>query len=135
METLFRGLALCCLFCSTVRRALDCVKVFPISIVELSHGCVSDCGSDSVGGEEYSVNVCEIIVIVSEHCRYRSGIICNGRSVIDPAYLAYQFPCHSALDQMSLAGDGIPVPRKLSIPRRRSGTNRRVFGKDLFMNL
>jgi hypothetical protein len=36
---------------------VDCVKVFPISIVELSQGCVSDCGSDSVGGEGYSENV------------------------------------------------------------------------------
>ena len=36
---------------------VDCVKVFPVSMVELSQGCVSDCGSDSVGGEGYSANV------------------------------------------------------------------------------
>jgi hypothetical protein len=34
---------------------VDCVKVFPVLIVELSQGCVS--GSDSVGGEGYSANV------------------------------------------------------------------------------
>jgi len=61
-ETLLPGLALCCLFCSTSvarRQAIrvDCIKVFPISIVELSQGYVNDCGSDCVGGEGYSANV------------------------------------------------------------------------------
>lgn len=36
---------------------VDCIKVFPISIVELSQGYVNDCGSDCVGGEGYSANV------------------------------------------------------------------------------
>lgn len=80
---------------------VDSVKVFPISIVELSQGYVSDCGSDSVGGEGYSANV-----FVRSPLLYISRV---------PIFLPL------TLDQISLAGDGIPVPRKLSISKR-SGT-------------
>ena len=36
---------------------MNYVNVFPIPIIELSHGCVSDRGSDSVGEEEYFASV------------------------------------------------------------------------------
>ena len=60
IETLLPGLALLFVLLSVARRQathVNSVKVFPISIVELSQGCVSDCGSDSVGGEGHSANV------------------------------------------------------------------------------
>lgn len=54
------GLVVCFAQLFVARRQaihMDSVKVFPISIIELSQGYVSNCGSDSMGGEGYSANV------------------------------------------------------------------------------
>jgi hypothetical protein len=137
-ETLLPSLALCCSFCSTVRRAsasihVDCVKVFPVLIVELSQGCVS--GSDSVGGEGYSANVfVRSPFTVSKHCHYRSGILCNGRSVVGPTYLAYQFSCHLLLIKFLWRETGFQCHGS-SQSLKGQVPSRRVLGKDLFVNL
>ena len=50
----------CSVQLSVVRRQaihVDYVQNFPVPIIELSHGCVSDRGSDSVGEEEYFASV------------------------------------------------------------------------------
>lgn len=111
---------------------MNYVNVFPIPIIELSHGCVSDRGSDSVGEEEYFASV-----FMRSSLLYLStvGIV----QVLfameeDPAYLAYQFSCHSTLDQLSFAGEGFQCHGSFQ-SLRRSGTGRRALGKDLFMNL
>lgn len=100
---------------------VDCVKVFPVSIVELSQGCVSDCGSDSVGGEGYSANVFvrSPLPYLSLSLSFRHSLQWKKRCW--PYISRVPIFLSPTLDQISLAGDGIPVPRKLSIPKR-SGT-------------
>lgn len=135
METLLPGLASRCLLLRRQAIHVDYVNVFPIPIIELSHSCVNDRGSDSVGEEEYfasvfmrssllylsTVGIVQVLFAMEE--TLLTLHISRTSFLITPLLINFLsrgtgFQCHGSSQSL-----------------RRSGTGRRALGKDLFINL
>ena len=115
---------------------VDYVKVFPISIVEPSQGCVSDCGSDSVGGEEYSANI-----FVRSPLPYLSTVgIVQAFFAMEEALLTLHishtnFLVTPLLIKLLWREMGFQCHGSSQSLEEAQAPSRRVLGKDLLMNL
>ena len=112
---------------------VDYVKVFPIPIIELSHGCVGDRGSDSVGGEEYFASI-----FVRSSLLYLSTVgIVQVLFAIEEALLTLHISRTSFLVtplKFLSRGTGFQCHGS-SQSLKGQAPSRRVLGKDMFVNL